>query len=112
MRSKPHRPIACLCAALLCAGLGACNFGRNVSDDCWRDRTAFEAANRFRAGLRQRNLPVSAGAWAVADARIERSRKALRTCEDGASGLGRPDVEDLSSGHARGDATTAGGHGV
>jgi len=110
MSSKPHRPIACLCAALLCAGLGACNFGRNVSDDCWRDRSEFDAANRFRAGLRQRNLPVSDGAWAVADARIERSRKALRACEDGASGLGRPNVEDLS--HANGHAPAPGGHGA
>jgi len=110
MGSKPHRPIACLGAALLCAGLGACNFERNVSDDCWRDRTAFEAANRFRAGLRQRNLPASDGAWAVAEARVERSRKALRACEDGAAGLGRPDVEDLS--HESGHAPAAGGHGA
>jgi len=110
--SKPHRPIACLCAALLCAGLGACNFDRNVSDQCWRDRSEFESANRFRAGLRQRNLPVSDGAWAVADARIERSRKALRNCEEGGPGVGRPRLESLSHGRGEGEASAEGGHGA
>ena len=110
MRPKPHRPTAILCAALLGAGLGACNFGRNVSDDCWRDRSEFAAANRFRAGLRERNLDGGAGAWSVADERIERTRKALRACEDGRAGLGRPNVADLS--HGDGHAPAPGGHGA
>ena len=110
MRSKPHRPIALLGAALACAGLGACNFGRNVSDECWRNRTEFESANRFRAGLRDRNLPASDGAWAIAASRVERSRKALRACEDGVPGLGRPSVESLS--HGSGHAAAPGGHGA
>ena len=102
MRTRPLRALALLGAALLCAGLGSCNFGRNVSDDCWIDRSAHESAERFRAGLRARNLPPSDGAWALAGARIERSRKALRACEDGARAMGRPNVADLSSGDSPG----------
>ena len=113
MRSKPHPSLALLGAALLGAALGGCNFGRNVSDDCWIDRAGFDSANRYRAGLRARNLPPTDGSWAVAEARIDRSRRALRACEDGAAGSGRPRVEDLSHGHAGGHgAATAEGHGA
>ncbi len=112
MRSKPNPSLALLGAALFGVGLGACNLGRSVADDCWIDRGAFEAANRYRAGLRARNLPPGDGAWTVAEARIEKSRQALRACEDGAPGTGRPDVEDLSHGHAGGHAAAAGDHGA
>jgi hypothetical protein len=111
MRSKPHPALALLGAALLAAALGGCNFGRNVSDDCWVDQTAFDAANRYRAGLRARNLPPNDGAWAVAEARIGKARQNLRACEDGAPGTGRPRVEDLSHGHAGGHAAVE-GHGA
>jgi hypothetical protein len=99
--------------ALLALGLAACNAERNVSDDCWIDRAGLESANRFRLGLLARNLDPEDGAWARADARIARARTELLACEDGAPGSGRPDVADLSSGHAPtggGHAPTAGGH--
>jgi len=113
MRSRSPRPLALLGAALLGAALGGCNFGRNVSDDCWIDRVAFDSANRYRTGLRARNLPPNDGAWPVAEARIEKSRRTLRACEDGAPGTGRPRVADLSHGHAGGHAPAAAeGHGT
>jgi hypothetical protein len=110
VRIHPLRPPARLAAALLALGLGACNFGRNVSDDCWIDRGEHDAAQNFRAGLRARNLPLDDPAWKLADARIERSRRALRACEDGAAGLGRPDVESLS--HGAGHAPAGDDHGA
>jgi hypothetical protein len=91
---------------LLGLGLAGCNVERNVADDCWIDRGALKSANDFRLGLKARNLAPEDGAWASADARITRARNELRACEDGASGSGRPDVADLSSGHA----PAAGGH--
>jgi hypothetical protein len=108
MGSGSHRPRVLLAAALLALGLGGCNLGRSVADDCWIDQSHYDAAQRFRAGLRARNLPPSDGAWAVADARIERARKALRACRDGASGPGRPAAEQLSDAHT----AAAGGHGA
>ena len=107
MRSKPHPSLALLGAALLGAALGGCNLGRSVADDCWIDRTALESANRFRLGLLARNVAPDFGAWASADARITLASKQLRACEDGAPGSGRPDVADLSTGHA----PAGGGHG-
>jgi hypothetical protein len=109
MGFRSRRPLALLAAGLLGLGLAACHFGRNVADDCWIDRGAFEAASRYRAGLRARNLPSGDGAWALAEARVAKSRQALRSCEDGAAGSGRPDVADLSHGppHA-----AAAGHGA
>ena len=112
MRSKPHPLLALAGAWLLAAALGACNFGRNVSDDCWVDQAGFDSANRYRAGLRARNLPSGDELWAVADARVDRARRALRACEDGKPGSGRPRVEDLSHGHAGGHEAAAGEHGA
>jgi hypothetical protein len=121
VRIRPLQPLARLAAALLGAALAACHFGRNVSDDCWIDRDAHEAAQRFRAGLRARNLPPGDPAWALADARIEQSRRALRACEDGAAAMGRPDVAELSHGEGQAPApgselgsegTAPGGHGA
>jgi hypothetical protein len=113
MGFRSHRALALLGAGLLGLGLAACNFGRNVSDDCWIDRGAFEAANRYRAGLRARNLPQGDAAWATAEARVALSRKQLQACEDGLAGSGRPDVADLSHGHPAGEApAAAGGHGA
>jgi hypothetical protein len=109
MGFRPHRPLALLGAGLLGLGLAACHFGRNMADDCWVDRGAFEAANRYRAGLRARNVPAGDGAWALAETRIAKSRQALRACEDGAAAAGRPDVADLSHGHP---PAAAGGHGA
>ena len=108
MRSRSPRRLALVGAALLGFGLGACNVGRNVADDCWIDRGALESANRFRLGLKARNVSPDDGVWASADARIARASKELRACEDGARGSGRPDVADLSSGHA----PAGGGHGA
>jgi hypothetical protein len=115
MRSK-HPTFAQLGAALLVAALGGCHFERNVSDDCWIDRAGFEAATRYRAGLRARNLPADDGSWAVAETRLVQARKALQNCEDGGPGPGRPKLTDLSHGHAGGDGSgahgaPAGGHG-
>jgi hypothetical protein len=112
MRSRSLRPLALLGAALLGAALGGCNFGRNVADDCWIDRAGFDSATRYWSGLRARNLPLTDGAWAVADARVDRARRALRACEDGAPGTGRPRVTDLSHGHAGGHAPAAEDHGA
>jgi hypothetical protein len=106
MRSRKHLPLALALALLLGLGLAGCNVGRNIADDCWIDRGALESANAFRLGLKARNLPPENGAWASADARITLAGKQLRACEDGAPGSGRPDVADLSSGHA----PAAGGH--
>jgi hypothetical protein len=115
MRFRKHHPLAVAGAALLTLGLGACNIGRNVADDCWIDRSALESANRFRLGLKARNVAPDDGAWAIADARVAGARKDLRACEDGAPGSGRPRVEDLSSGHAGaggGHGSATGGHGA
>ena len=115
MRSRKHSLLALAGAALLGLGLGACNVERNVSDDCWVDRTGLESANRFRLGLTARNVPPDDGAWASADSRIARARKQLQACEDGAPGSGRPDVADLSSGHppaGGGHGSAAGDHGA
>ena len=115
MRSRKHSPLAVTGVALLGLGLGACNVGRNVADDCWINRSALESANRFRIGLTARNLPGDDPAWAAADARITRASQELRACEDGARGNGRPDVAELSDGHAPaagGHGPAAGGHGA
>jgi phytoene/squalene synthetase len=115
MRSrKPLAPALAL-AALLGLGLAACNIERNVADDCWIDRSALESANRFRLGLKARNVAPEDGAWASVHARITRARHDLRACEDGAPGSGRPDVADLGGGHppsSGGHAPTGGGHGA
>ena len=113
MGFRSNRALALLGAGLLGLGLAGCNFGRNVSDECWIDRGAFESASHFRAGLRARNLPPTDGAWALAEARITKSRALLRACEDGATGSGRPSVADLSHGHPAGAAPAAAGdHGA
>ena len=115
MRSRKQCPLALAGAALLGLGLGACNTGRNVADDCWIDRSALESANRFRLGLTSRNVAPEDGAWASADARIARARKELRGCEDGARGSGRPDVAELGGGHppaGGGHGSAAGGDGA
>jgi hypothetical protein len=88
MRSGSTRLRALAAAALL--ALGACNFERNVADDCWIDQKAFADAQSYRAGLVARNLPKSEGAWSVAQERITRTRKDLQACLDGAPGSGRP----------------------
>ncbi len=106
MRFRKHLPLALAGAALFGLGFAGCNIGRNIADDCWIDSGALKSANDFRLGLKARNVAPENGAWASADARIARARKELRACEDGASGSGRPDVSDLSSGHA----PAAGGH--
>jgi hypothetical protein len=92
MRSGSNRPCALASAALLAFGLGlaSCNFERNVSDDCWIDQTANADALSFRDGLRLRNVPPRDAAWSTAQARIARTRTALRACLDGAPGSGRP----------------------
>ncbi len=95
--------------------LAACNVERNVADDCWINRGALESANRFRLGLKARNVAPEDGAWKSADARIALARKELRACEDGARGSGRPDVAELSGGHAPaggGHAAAAADHGA
>jgi len=107
MRFRQRRPLALAAAFLLPLALGACNVGRNVADDCWIDRSALESANRFRLGLKARNVAADDGAWATAHARVTRASKDLRACEDGAPGSGRPTVESLSSGHG----SAAAGHG-
>ena len=112
MRSRTRRPVALAGAALLGLALGACNAGRNVADDCWINRGALDSANRFRLGLKARNVAPDDGAWATADARIRRASQELRACEDGARGTGRPDVAELSSGHEpAGGGHGSGGHG-
>lgn len=107
MRFRQRRPLALAGAFLLPLALGACNVGRNVADDCWIDRGALESANRFRLGLKARNVPADDGAWAIAHERVTRASQDLRACEDGAPGSGRPSVESLSSGHGAGGS----GHG-
>ena len=104
MRST--KQLALAGAVLQGLALAACNVGRNVADDCWIDRGALESANRFRLGLKARNVAPEDGAWKSADARIALARKELRACEDGARGSGRPDVAELSGGHA----SAGGGH--
>jgi hypothetical protein len=115
MRSSTCHRLAGAALLALGFGLAACNAGRNVADDCWIDRAGLESANRFRLGLLARNLPAEEGAWASADARLARARTELRACKDGAPGSGRPDVADLSSGHAPaggGHEAAATGHGA
>ena len=115
MRSRKQCPLALAGAALLGLGLAACNIERNVADDCWIDRSALESANRFRLALTARNVPLDDGAWVDAETRITRARKELQACEDGAPGVGRPDVADLSSGHppaGGGHGSAAGDHGA
>jgi len=112
---RSTKQLALAGAALLGLGLAACNVERNVADDCWIDRGALESANRFRLGLKARNVAPEDGAWKSADARIALASKELRACEDGAPGSGRPDVADLSGGHAPAGgahAPTAGDHGA
>ena len=115
MSFHQRRPIALAGIALLALALAGCNVGRNVADDCWINRNALESANRFRLGLTARNVPADDGAWAIADARVARASHELSACEDGAPGSGRPDVADLSSGHAPaggGHGSSAGDHGA
>ena len=107
MRFRKRRPFALAGAALLTLALGACNAGRNVADDCWITRGELDSANRFRLGLKARNVAPDDGAWARADARVTRASQDLLACEDGAPGSGRPNVADLSGGHA----PAGGGHG-
>jgi hypothetical protein len=90
MRSGSNRLRALASAALVALGLAACNFERNVSDDCWIDQKANADALSFRDGLRVRNVPKSDAAWSTAQERITRTRAALRACLDGAPGAGRP----------------------
>ena len=90
MRSGPNRLRAVASAALLVLGLAACNFERNVSDDCWIDQKANADAMNFRDGLRVRNVSRSDPAWTLAQQRVTRTRTALRACLDGAPGTGRP----------------------
>ena len=106
MRSGSHRLCALAGAALLALGLAACDFGRNVADDCWIDQKAYADAESYRDGLRQRNLAKSEGAWSLAQERINRTRKDLRACLDGAPGSGRPAP---SAGEA---AANEGAHGA
>lgn len=90
MRSGPTRPRALAGAALLALALGACNFGRNVADDCWIDQRASSDALSFRDGLRLRNVPRTNAAWSIAEDRVAKTRTALQACLDGAPGSGRP----------------------
>jgi len=90
MRSRSNRLRALATAALLTLGLAACNFERNVADDCWIDQAANADALSFRDGLRLRNVPQTDAVWSTAQARIGRTRAALRACLDGAPGSGRP----------------------
>ena len=102
MRSGSTRSRARAAVALLALGLGlaACNFERNVSDDCWVDQQIGTDAWNFRNGLRLRNVPQSDAAWSTAQARITRTRNAVRGCLDGKPGLGRPPIgSGGASGH-------------
>jgi hypothetical protein len=105
MRSGSTRLRALAGAALLALTLGACNFERNVSDDCWIDQKAYADAESYRAGLVARNLAKSEGAWSIAQERIAKTRKNLRACLDDAPGSGRPAV-----GH--GQTAGEGAHGA
>lgn len=106
MRSGPNRLRALACAALVALGLAACNFERNVSDDCWIVQKANADALSFRNGLRLRNVPKTDAAWSNAQERITRTRASLRACLDGAPGTGRPAAT------AAGEEGAAAGHGA
>jgi hypothetical protein len=104
MRSGSTRLRALAGAALFALALGACNFERNVSEDCWIDQQASADAQSYRAGLVARNLAKSEGAWSIAQQRIAKTSKDLRACLDGAPGSGRPATtaaspEGPASGH-------------
>ncbi len=120
MRSRTKGPLTVATAAVLLLGLSACDIGQSFADDCWVNREALDDANRFRLGLKARNVAPDDGGWAVADARIARARTELQACEDGARGTGRPHVADLGGGHdaagggheGAGGSHGSGGHGA